>query len=174
MLSDYVTGRPIPDIGAEANRQAVERLLVDEKGYGRQEIEVDAAIAVTIDGEAYRSRVDLVVGIDGKQLMAIKCAAGSLDSRQREIVAAARLLAPERTLALAVASDGRSALVWDGVSGRQIGSGLAAIPDRAALAARFASCDIPPLDEKRLARERVVFRSYDSMNVNVRSTAIQR
>ena len=167
MLSDYVTGRPTPDIGAEANRQAVERLLVDQKGYGRQEIEVGAAITVTIDGEAYRSRVDLVVGIDGKRLMAIKCAAGSLDSRQREIVAAARLLTPEHTLPLAVASDGRSALVWDGVSGRQIGSGLAAIPDRAALAARFASRVPPPLDEKRLARERIVFRSYDSMNMNV-------
>lgn len=166
-ITDYLTGRPVPDMGAEANRQTVERLLVEEKGYGREEIEVDAPIAVEIDGDPYRSRVDLVVGLGGRRLMAVKCAAGSLDSRQREIVAAARLL-DDRPLPLAVASDGRDALVWDAVTGRPLGAGLKAIPDRTALAARLPFLDTPPLDERRLARERLVFRSYDSMNVNVR------
>ena len=167
MLTDYLTGRPVPDVGAEANRQAVERLLVEEKGYTRNEIEVDAPIVLEIDGDTYRSRVDLVVGIGGRRLMAIKCAAGSLDSRQREIVAAGRLLDSGRTLPLAVASDGDGAIVWDGATGREIGIGLAAIPDHATLASGFGAVEIPALDERRLARERIVFRSYDGMNVNL-------
>jgi hypothetical protein len=168
-LTDYITGRSVPDVGAEANRQAVERLLVEEKGYAPEEISVDAPISVEIEGKIYRSRVDLVVCLGPRPLMAVKCAAGSLDSRQREIVAAARLLAADRTLPLAVASDGRTAIAWDAVSGKQIGVGLDAIPARSRLAAAYASGAAPaPLDPQRLARERIVFRSYDSMNVNVR------
>jgi hypothetical protein len=169
MITDYVTGRSVPNVGAEANRQDVERLLVEEKGYAPEEISVDAPIDMEIDGEIYRSRVDLVICLGPRPLMAVKCAAGNLDSRQREIVAAARLLAPDRILPLAVASDGRSAIVWDGVSGKQIGTGLAAIPHRSRLAAEFGSGKPPaPLDAERLAREKLVFRSYDSMNVNTR------
>ncbi|MEE4608085.1 MAG: type I restriction enzyme HsdR N-terminal domain-containing protein [Desulfobacteraceae bacterium] len=166
MINDYITGQCVPEVGAEANRQAVERILVDEKGYAPEEISVDAPISVAIDGETYRSRVDLVVCIGPRPLMAVKCAAGNLDSRQREIVAVARLLAPDRILPLAVASDGKSALVWDAVTGKELGSGLEAIPDRKALADRFAGQTPDPLAPERLAREKIVFRSYDSMNVN--------
>ena len=45
-ISDFITGRPKANAGAEANRQAVERLLVESKGYDRQEIEVDAPITL--------------------------------------------------------------------------------------------------------------------------------
>jgi hypothetical protein len=167
-INDYVTGRPVPDVGAEANRQALERVLVEEKGYAPEEISVDAPISVDIDGDIYQSRVDLVVCLGPRPLMAVKCAAGNLDSRQREIVAAARLLAPDRTLPLAVASDGKTAMVWDAVTGKEIGTGLEAIPARDELAARFSGQAPAPLDTERLAREKIVFRSYDSMNVNIR------
>lgn len=168
MINDYITGRCVPDVGIEANRQAVERMLVDERGYAPAEISVDAPISVEIDGETYRSRVDLVVCLGPRPLMVVKCAAGNLDSRQREIVAAARLLAPDRILPLAVASDGKTALVWDAVTGKEIGAGLEAIPARAELAHRFAGQAPAPMDPERLAREKIVFRSYDSMNLNRR------
>ncbi len=168
MITDYVTGRTVADVGAEANRQAIERLLVESKGYAPEEISVDAPIAVEIDGKVYRSKVDLVVCIGPRPMMAIKCAAGNLDSRQREIVSAARLMSPDRILPLAAASDGKTAIVWDAVSGKQIGTGLEAIPAHNVLAARFGNQPPAPLDPERLAREKIVFRSYDSMNVNVR------
>ena len=33
MVVDFVTGEQVPDMGAEANRQAVERILVNRLGY---------------------------------------------------------------------------------------------------------------------------------------------
>jgi hypothetical protein len=59
-------------------------------------------------------------------------------------------------------------MVWDAVTGKEIGTGLAAIPARSELADRFANQAPAPMDPERLAREKIVFRSYDSMNVNVR------
>jgi hypothetical protein len=166
-LVDFVTGKTVPNIGPEANRQAVERFLVNEKGYGRDDIIVDAPIEVEIDGEGYRSAVDLVLRIEGVPLMAIKCAAGSLGSREREIVSAARLFA-DRPLPVAVVSDGSTAIVLDTKTGKKRGTGLSAIPSREEALALARKTPLPPIPPERLVRERLVFRSYDSMNVNVR------
>ena len=93
-IIDFITGKDVPNIGAEEHRQAVERFLVEQKGFLKEDIEVDADIEMRVGGEPYRSQVDLVVSADGgkTRFMAIRCAAGSLGSREREIVAAARLL----------------------------------------------------------------------------------
>ena len=165
-ITDFVTGEKIPDVGAEANRQAIERILVTEKGYAKEDIEVDAPIEVTIGHEPYRSSVDLVVSVHGKRYMAIKCAPGSLGSREREIVSAARLL-DEYQIPVSVVSDGKTAMVLDTVSGKKIGEGLDAIPSKTALQETAKSLKLEPVAEKRLEREKLIFRSYDSMNVNV-------
>lgn len=166
-ITDYITGRSVPNIGAEMNRQRVERYLVDVKGYLRTDIIVDAPIEMEIDGEMYRSRVDLIVRIDARPMMAVKCAAGSLGSREREAVSAARLF-DRSPLPLAVVSDGAEATILDSSTARIKAAGMAAIPSRKELADLAAAAHHPPLVAERLARERLVFRSYDSMNVNVR------
>ncbi|WP_319407066.1 type I restriction enzyme HsdR N-terminal domain-containing protein [uncultured Desulfosarcina sp.] len=167
VIVDFISGKPVPNIGAEANRQRVERYLIEINGFRREEVMVDAPIDVKINDEVYRSVVDLVVQIGSRPLIAVKCAAGSLGSREREIVSAARLYGAS-PLPLAVVSDGSGAIVLDVATGKKIGNGLAAIPTRNE-AVNLAEADpLPPVAPDRLDREKLVFRSYDSMNVNVR------
>jgi hypothetical protein len=164
-LIDFITGRPVANTGAEANRQRIERLLVEAKGYAKADIEVGASIGFRIGEETYRSCVDLVVRVRGRRYMVIKCAPGSLASRDREVLAAARLL-DEYQIPLAVASDGQTALVWDTISGKRIGQELSSIPTRAGAEAKFDPLRLLPLAEARRMRQQLIFRSYDSMNVN--------
>lgn len=164
-IIDYITGEPKPDVGAEGNRQSVERLLVEEKGFARQDIEVDREIRLEMEDGIYASTVDLVVNVKGTPYMAVKCAPGSLGSRQREIVSAARLLGNYQ-IPLAMASNGKNALVWDTVTGRQIGQGLDAIPTKAQAEKAFDPGMRQPLPPGRRRQVELVFRSYDSMNVN--------
>jgi len=168
MITDFVTGREVPNVGAEENRQAVERFLVAEKGYLKEDIEVDADIAITVAGEPYNSQVDLVVSADGGKMrfMAIKCAAGSLGSREREIVAAARLL-DEYQIPYAVVSDGQTAIVLDTVTGKKIGDGLDAIPSKQEAITRLKAFTPVGFPKDRLEREKLIFRTYDIENVNV-------
>jgi hypothetical protein len=164
---DFITGSEVPDVGAEANRQTVEKRLVEEKGYLKTDIEVDVDMAFTIGGnEPYRSQIDLVVAVDGLRIMAVKCAAGSLGSREREILAAARLL-DSHQIPIAVVTDGIHAIVLDTVTGRKIGEGMSAIPSKEK--ARELLADGAPLafPEKKREREMLVFRTYDLENVNV-------
>ncbi|MGD9301244.1 MAG: type I restriction enzyme HsdR N-terminal domain-containing protein [Desulfobacterales bacterium] len=168
MITDFVTGREVPNVGAEENRQAVEKLLVAEKGYLKEDINVDVDIAITVAGEPYRSQVDLVVSPDGgdTRFMVIKCAAGSLGSREREIVAAARLL-DEYQIPCAVVSDGRKAIVLDTVTGKKIGDGLNAIPSRQEAVNQLKSSTLQSFPQERREREKRIFRTYDIENVNV-------
>ena len=168
MITDFVTGREVPNVGAEENRQAVEKYLIDEKGYLKEDINVDVDMAITVAGEPYRSQVDLVVSFDGgkTRFMVIKCAAGSLGSRQREIVAAARLL-DEYQIPCAVVSDGKTASVLDTVTGKKIGDGLDAIPTRQEAVNELKSLTLAPFPAERRDREKLIFRTYDLENVNV-------
>ncbi len=168
MIVDFVTGKTIPNIGAEENRQVVAQYLVKAKGYSKDDIKVDAAIEMTVAGERYRSQVDLVVTVDGGQIrmMVIKCAAGSLGSREREIIAAARLL-DKYQIPYAVVSDGKTAIVLDTVSGKKIAEGMDAIPSKAAVLDKLKLIEFVEFPKERLERERLIFRTYDSGNVNV-------
>ena len=162
---DYITGEEIPDIGPEANRQMVERFLVEEKGFSKHEIEVSWPIELNIDKKTYLSRVDLMICIGKKPLVAIKCAAGSLGSREREILAAARITS-DYQIPFAVVSDGKTAVIIDTLTGKKIGEGLQQIPSKENLAAYIKNTEFLILPSKRIIREKLIFRSYDSMNVN--------
>ena len=165
ITNDYITGRAVPDVGAERNRQLAEQVLVEHKGYAREDIDVDRTLRCDISGETYTSKVDLVVRVKGRPFMAIKCAPGSLDSRQREILSAARLL-EDYQIPIAAATDGKDVIVWETISGRCIGQGMAALPSREAAEASFDPDQCPSLTPSQRQKAQLVFRSYDSMNVN--------
>ena len=172
-IVDFITGETVPDTGAEANRQAIEQLLVNAKGFDKKDIEVDAEIRLTIAGEPYRSQLDLVISVDETRFMAFKCAAGSLGSREREIVAASRLL-DRFQIPLSVVSDGLTAIVLDTVSGKKIGEGLDAILSKPAARKHLKKFAPQVLAEKRREKEKLIFRSYDMMNVNVKRNIDQK
>jgi hypothetical protein len=158
-LFDYITGRAITNAGAENNRQTTERYLVESKGYDREDIEVDTVIRLDVGKENFQATVDLVIRVNGYRFMAIKCAAGSLSSREKEIIAAARLL-DDYQIPFSAATDGSSALVWDSVSGDLLGSGLDTIPPKSEAESSFNPGTLIPLDEKRRHKQKLIYRTY--------------
>jgi len=166
MLTDFITGKEVPNVGAEENRQKVERFLVEKKGYSKDDIEVDADLQFAIAEEEIHSNVDLVVRIQGKRFMVLRCAPGSLGSRHRETLASARLLDAYQ-VPLSVVTDGKDAEILDTVTGELLHHGLKAIPSKEEGMKRMEETVLQPLPQERLERERIIFRSYDEMNVNV-------
>jgi hypothetical protein len=164
-INDIITGEKIQLVGAEDNRQAAARMLINQKGYVKEDIKRAVPIKVMIGDEPYYSSVDLVVTVNGKSIMIVKCAAGSLGSREREALAAARLL-EAYPIPLAVVSDGKTAVVLDTQSGKVVGKGWDAVPDKkdAIKALTVDRLSEMPPDKRR--KEALIFRSYDSMNVN--------
>jgi hypothetical protein len=158
-IIDFITGKSVPDVGAEANRQKVERILVEEKGYHRQEIRVDEPIRVTVGGLPYDSSLDLVVFCRERPVMAIRCVAGSIGSFEREILAGARLVY-EHQIPFSVSTDGKDALVRDTLTGKPRGQGFDALPSRTEVLALLPSLPQAPFPETKKEREMILFRSF--------------
>jgi hypothetical protein len=166
MLIDYITGNEVPNIGAEENRQQVERFLVEKKGYDKEDIEVDTDIRFSLQDEEVRSNVDLVVNVSGKKFMVLRCVPGSLVSRQRETLATARLL-DDYQVPFSVVTDGKNAALLDTVSGEVVGQSMDAIPSKEEAIQQMKGMALQPFPQEKLEREKIIFRSYDEMNINV-------
>ncbi|RJP75933.1 MAG: hypothetical protein C4522_19545 [Desulfobacteraceae bacterium] len=165
-ITDFLTGREIPNIGAEMNRQAIEQFLVNNKGFDKKDLLIDHKISLMINGEIYRSTVDIIVAVEENKMMVIKCAAGSLGSRERETLAVARLI-EEYQVPYSIVSDGKTAIILDTIAGKKTGEGLDAIPSKEESLKRIQQIPLQSFPPEKKEREKLIFRSYDSMIINV-------
>ncbi len=165
-IIDYITGKRLPNVGSEANRQAVERFLVEKLGYSKNDIAVNYPVSVESRGSTYSSRIDLVVFVEESPVMVVLCAAGSLDSWSRQIISAARI-AFDYVVPLAVVSDGASALGFDSWTRKRIFSSMDSMPGPGMAYKILSDAGKRKLDEDKAKKERIIFTSYDSMRVNL-------
>lgn len=143
-------------------RTMIGYLLRDRKGYGPEDVRKALAFEVTLGHEAFWSSADFIVSVNGRMGMIIKCAAGSLDSRERQAVAAARVIASP-PLPVAVVADPVTAEVLDVSSGKVIGEGFGAIPTREQLEVILKENVTQPLDAKRLEKEKRILLAFDAI-----------
>ncbi len=150
------------DLASEA-RRTIEYLLLEKKGYSRDEVRKDLVFDVVLGEERHVSAVDFLVSYEGAKAMIIKCAAGSLDSRERQAVAAARLLGA----ALAVVADPVTAEVLDSASGAVIGEGFGSIPVRDQLPGLLAIRKKKELLPERIEKEKRILLAFDAIRCSV-------
>ena len=92
-LTDYITGKIIKDTHDERYRQKLARLLVDDKGYQKNEIKVRSQLLVNAGDKRAVINVDFMVTLSGRICMIIKYGPGSLVTRRRPALAVSRLVA---------------------------------------------------------------------------------
>ncbi|MDH5201898.1 MAG: type I restriction enzyme HsdR N-terminal domain-containing protein [Nitrospirota bacterium] len=161
-IHDFITGQAFLDTDDERIKQKIERLLIEEKGYSKQDIEVDKEFEIVIGKEIYKSKVDLIVNVEEKRFMIMRCARGSLVSREREVISCARILDVYQ-IPFAVVTNGEDAEVLDTISGEVIGNGLGAIPSKANALEAIKQIEFKKLQEKRIEKEKRIFLAFDAI-----------
>ena len=161
-ICDYITGQAFLDTDDERIRQKIERLLIEEKGYSKQDIEVDREFEIVIGKEIHKSKVDLIVNVEEKRFMIMRCARGSLVSREREVISCARILDVYQ-IPFAVVTNGEDAEILDTISGEVIGNGLGAIPSKANALEAIKQIEFKKLLEKRIEKEKRIFLAFDAI-----------
>lgn len=160
---DFITGQTIVDTHDERARQGIARFLVEEKGYSKSEIEVRRQIRLEVDGQEATSRVDFVIRVDGKAFAVVIFGPGSLVSRERSTLAAARLV-EDYAVPFAVVTNGRDAEVLDTRSGKVIAEGLAAIPSKVEALEAMKQAVLETPSEERLDKERRILYAFDVLS----------
>jgi hypothetical protein len=162
VLNDYLTGEELVDTDDERIRQRLSSMMVEELGYRKDELEPRLCIETLFTRHFVRSVIDLTIRLENRQFLIIRYGPGSLVSRERSAIAAARVLNPAYQIPLAVVTNGRDALLLETATGKTIGEGMQVIPQRTAALGMLPTLLFLPLqDEDKRQRERRILNAFD-------------
>lgn len=159
-LRDYLTGAQVERTTYEDLRQALARMLVEERGYPAERLRPRFEISYGIDGQRHCRTVDLAAldESDRPLLLVIFCA-GAPGTYQRESLAAARL-APGGPAPLVLVTDTRDAILLETAQGQSLASGMAAAPRWEQLLELAAAVEPRTLDDITRQREERILHAY--------------
>lgn len=161
-LKDYLTGEELTDTDDERIRQDLSRLMVEIKGYDKISLQARSKIETLFSRCFVTSVIELTVSLQEKQFMIVRYGPGSLVSRERAAIAAARVLNPDYCIPLAVVTNGRDAELLDTRTGKIRGYGLESIPDRDAAEVILEQLEfLEPPQNKRKERELRILNAFD-------------
>ncbi len=157
-LNDFITGQELTDTDDERFRQDLSKLMVRELGYQKDELEPRRHIETLFSTQFVRSNIELTVNLGGKNFMIIRYAPGSLVTRERSVIAAARVLEKEYQIPLAVVTNGRDAELLDTANCKVLATGMEAIPTRLHAEEMFTDLTFrdAPLGKKREGELRIL------------------
>lgn len=159
-LRDYLSGEEIDETTFEEFRQALARLLVEEKGYPRERIRAKVKLTYCIDGEEFERPLDFVVYDDkGAPIFVIIFCAGNVGSFERETVCAARLV-EGGPVPYALVTDTMNASLMDVRTGEVAATGMNAVPSWDALLEMVRKAEVAPLTGEQRERQTRVFHTY--------------
>ncbi len=162
-LNDYVTGEELVDTDDERVRQNLSRLMVEKRGYLKEDLEARCFIETLFNAQFVRSNIELVVSLNKhNKFLIIRYGAGSLVSRERSAIAAARVLEKEYQIPYAVVTNGRDAELLDTATGEVVATGMEAIPSRIVALEMAVDClFLPPPEGKKREGEMRILNAFD-------------
>lgn len=156
-LTDFITGKTIVDTDDERDRQKIATYLVQDKGFLKTDIEPEVKLPVSIDDDSDTVTIDFVIRLQGKVVMIVKYGPGSIVSRERPALSAARLL-KSYIVPYSVVTNGQDVVIMDARSGKTIGNGFENIPSKKDLESQLKTIEFLTLEEKRAEKEkRILF-----------------
>lgn len=161
-LNDYLTGEELTDTDDERIRQDLAQLMVREKGFKKEELQPRIKIETLFTKSFVTSMIELTVSLHNKQFLIIRYGPGSLVSRERAAIAAARVLNEQYIIPLAVVTNGKDAELLDTRSGKILGYGLESIPDRISSLKNWSEIFfLPPLKGLQKEKELRILNAFD-------------
>ncbi len=146
----------------EAVREEMLRFLIEHKGYGPEDIEKDLKFKVCISGcEDYVS-TDYIIGIGGRRFMAVKCASGSVDSRERHITAFSRVV-DEYQIPFCLVTDGENTRLIDTTTGKVISEDILSVPTKEDSLKQIKSVKFSPCPPERLEKEKRILLAFETV-----------
>ena len=161
-ITDYISGDEIQDTTFEDLRQAIARILVEQRGYPKGNLRTKQTLSYEIDGQPFEKVLDLVAIDDGGHpILLVMFCPGGLVTYIRQYVAAARLF-EGGPIPLVVVTDSKEAKLVSCVDGDILKEGFHAFPVWDRLLEWVADHPYPPLDPERISREqRILYAMHD-------------
>jgi hypothetical protein len=159
-LVDYLSGEAREDTHDERYRQKIARMLVEEKGYRREEIHSRYPLVIQVGPRRASLSLDFLIRLLDRDTMLVQYAPGSIVTRRRSVVAISRIVSPVQ-IPVVVVTNGMDAEIVNAATGDVMGTGLHAIPVRDHLVAEHARFPWDAISEKRREMESRIAYAYE-------------
>lgn len=146
----------------EKIKQKILTFLLEQKGYLKDDIIVDKEFEILLDGKSHKSSVDLLIKLQEKLFMIIRCARGSIVSREREVLSAARIVTSYQ-IPFSVVTNGLDTEIIDSATGEVISYDLNSIPSKSAALESLQKIKFRRLSEDRIEKEKRIFLVFDAI-----------
>lgn len=128
-MQDFLTGETLPDTDDERGSSATGPLAGG--AVGLRQTGTGAPADHYFDfGNRVVSTIELCARIEGRRLFILRYGPGSLVTREKAAIAAARILDPDYRIPLAIVTNGRDAELLETAHGKVLATGMDCIPDR--------------------------------------------
>ena len=163
--SGLVTPSADDTIKEEVIRDRIVRLLLSEKGYQEEDLELDVPFSLVIGPETFSLKASILIQMDGKKVVLIKCGAGSIMARERAALALARMFT-DYQIPLTVVTNSEDATLLNTLNGETLDCGLGAILEKGQLLDRLEGLSYVPLPEKRLQMEKRILSAFEALGMH--------
>jgi hypothetical protein len=159
-IDDFITGEKLADTHDERYRQRIARFLVAQKGFAKADVHPRNPLTVAAGNRKGRLWVDYTVTVDDRTAMVVKYGPGSLVTRYRPTIAISRLMTPYQ-IPVVVVTNGESADILDGETGKLKASGFDRIPSRERLSRQLIRAGFSPISPKQAEMEARIVYAYE-------------
>lgn len=159
--TDFLTGETIVDTDDERFRQQLARFFVEEKHYLKTDLLPRRTIETLFANTFVVSTIELLATIARKRFFIVRYGPGSIVTRERPALAAARVLEPDYIIPYTIVTNGIDAEVLDSKTGKVVERGLAAIPNKDEALALLKNAAFLPLPAGQREMELRILNAYD-------------
>ncbi len=159
-LKDFLTNDILDDTHDERYRQKLSRLLVENKGYQKEEILSGHKLVVRAENKKAIIKVDFLITMGHNISMIIKYSPGSIVSRRRSSLAMSRVVSSYQ-IPVVVVTNGEDAEIMDGTTGTIFERGLVSIPIKSDLIKLVAEHSVKPISEKQAEMESRIIYAFE-------------
>lgn len=138
------------------------RYFIKEKGFAESDLERDLFIDTCFNNETVHSKITITLSIQNKRVMIIRYAPGSLVTREKAALAAARILEKAYQIPLAVVTNGIALELLDTYSGNILSEGFASLPSKEELMSQMGTLQFKPYtDPKNIEKAKRILNVFD-------------
>jgi hypothetical protein len=163
--SGLVTPSASETIKEEVIREKIVQLLLNEKGYQDADLVLDVPYALVMGSETFQVLASILIQLEGKKVVLIKCGAGSIMARERAALALARLISNHQ-IPLTIVTNSEDATLLNTINGETLECGLGAILEKGQLLDRLEGLSFVPLPEKRLQMEKRILSAFEALGMH--------
>jgi hypothetical protein len=148
-------------------RMKVWDILTKEKGFSKEDIEVDPEFELKLSDCTIKVSIDFLVKTPELNLMIIRCSPTSIESWERYILAFARVV-KEYQIPFAIVTDGERARIIDVLNNHLIGEGLQDIPSKEGLLNSTRVLKKIPFPSEKLEREKRIVYAFEGVKCEIK------